>query len=89
MAKVKPIVFEKKASIRCMICLDEEVSSWISESIKLTISKGEPRPSAEFVHGVLKENYPDRCPRSVTSTKSHLRNHESSWNSWGSSNEDS
>ena len=81
---MKPIVFSKKKITRCMICLDEEISSWVSQSIEMTKSEGEPKPSVELIHRALKDAYPDGCPLSVSSTRNHLQEHEEIWNSWKS-----
>ena len=77
-----PIVFKSPSRRKCMICSDGEMSSWISECLKMTEESGQPKPSARFVHGELAEAFGERSPAHENSTRRHLKLHESRWDAW-------
>jgi hypothetical protein len=78
----EPVVFKPPRSRKCMICNDEEMSSWLSECLKITEESGQPKPSARFVHGELSGAFGKRSPAHENSTRRHLELHDSRWGAW-------
>jgi|ETNvirome_6_1000_1030641.scaffolds.fasta_scaffold00075_30 hypothetical protein len=80
---VKPLAFRSSIpSRRCMICRNEDMSSWISDSLKMTAKEGERKPSALLVHRELRSAFPDSAPRHENSTRRHLLEHDVNWSEW-------
>ena len=80
----KPVVFSSRVSKRCMVCLDDEMSKWVKDSITLTIKSGHPKPSIRRVHMELRKEFPDKSPRHESSLNRHLNDHEDIWGAWPS-----
>ena len=80
---VKPAAFKPhKSNRRCLICKNPSMSSWLSESLRLTVDSGEKRPSAAFVHGELRQAFPEIAPAHENSTRRHLFDHDDVWREW-------
>lgn len=78
----EPIVFAKELSKRCKICLSDEMSEWIRDSLKATVEVGASRPPVRRVHRELLGHFPATAPLSENSTSRHLTYHEPAWGVW-------
>lgn len=80
---VSPAAFRSsKSNRRCIICRNPPMSSWLAESLRMTIDSGERKPSASFVHGELRQAFPELAPAHENSTRRHLFDHEDVWRDW-------
>lgn len=75
-------VFKDRERIRCTICSDQELSTWIRDSLKATKDAGAPKPAASTVHRGSLVAFGLRMPRHENSTRSHLAEHEEYWIEW-------
>ena len=70
---------------RCKVCRTAGLGDWISDSLRLTLEGGHPRPTVrailEAVHG---EPGLQAADISVYNLREHLKFHDEHWNEWTS-----